>query len=86
MMANGQPVSFSACLIRNFIRVADMLPGVYLIGILSVLFTKRYMRIGDLAANTVVVKTKNIEEGIQSIDRAVSLSKSLSLLQKKKRS
>ncbi len=82
MMANGQPVSFSACLIRNFIRVADMLPGVYLIGILSVLFTRRYMRIGDLAANTVVVKTKNIEEGIQSISRAVSLSGELKLTPK----
>lgn len=74
MMANGEPVSFSACLIRNFIRFADMLPGVYLIGMLSVLFTKRYMRIGDLAANTIVVKTKKIEEGIRSVGGAINLS------------
>jgi len=74
MMANGEPVSFSACLIRNFIRIADMLPGLYLVGILSVLFTKRYMRIGDLAANTVVVKTKNVKKGLENIGRAVSFS------------
>ncbi|HAA25264.1 MAG TPA: RDD family protein [Ruminiclostridium sp.] len=82
MMANGEPVSFSACLIRNFIRIADMLPGVYLIGICSVLFTKRFMRIGDLAANTVVVKIKKMEEGIESIDGAISLSRKHNLTTK----
>ncbi len=59
MMANGEPLSFIASLIRNFIRLADMLPGIYGIGIFSAVFSKRYMRVGDLAANTVVVKNKN---------------------------
>ncbi len=69
MMANGEPVSLTASFIRNFIRLADMLPGFYGIAILSVFFTKQYMRIGDLAANTVVVKlkkeTKRFENPVQ---------------------
>lgn len=58
IMANGEPVSFTACLIRNFIRIADMLPGMYGIGIVSVILSKRFMRIGDFAANTIVVKDR----------------------------
>jgi uncharacterized RDD family membrane protein YckC len=58
MMANGEPLSVTASLIRNLIRIGDMLPGIYAVGIFSVVFTQRFMRIGDLAANTVVVKKK----------------------------
>lgn len=58
-MANGEPISFTATLIRNLIRIGDMLPGIYGVGILSVFLSQRFMRIGDLAANTVVVKVKN---------------------------
>lgn len=56
MMANGEPLTFTTSLIRNFIRIGDMLPGIYAVGIFSVIFNHRYMRVGDLAANTVVVK------------------------------
>lgn len=59
IMANGEPISFTATLIRNLIRIGDMLPGIYGVGILSVFLSQRFMRIGDLAANTVVVKVKN---------------------------
>jgi len=58
IMANGEPVSFSACLIRNFIRIADMLPGMYGVGIASVVSSKRFMRVGDYAANTIVIKDR----------------------------
>ena len=36
IMANGEPISFTATLIRNLIRIGDMLPGIYGVGILSV--------------------------------------------------
>lgn len=58
MMANGEPLTFTAALVRNLLRIGDMLPGIYGVGILSVFLNKRYMRVGDLAANTVVVKDK----------------------------
>lgn len=63
IMANGEPLSFTASLIRNLIRLVDMLPGIYGVGILSVFFSNRYMRIGDYAANTIVVKDKKAAEG-----------------------
>jgi len=56
MMANGEPVSTTAALIRNLLRMGDMLPGIYAVGIISVVLNRKFMRIGDLAANTVVVK------------------------------
>src|SRR5262249_50803638 len=42
-------------IIRNLLRIVDQLPGVYAIGILSVLLTRRQQRLGDLAAGTLVV-------------------------------
>lgn len=59
IMANGEPLSFTAALIRNLLRIGDMLPGIYGVGIISLVLNNRYMRVGDLAANTVVIKDKN---------------------------
>ncbi len=55
--ADGTPVGWSGSVVRNIIRPVDALPGVYTIGLLSVLFTANMQRLGDLAANTVVVFT-----------------------------
>ncbi|MEM6514052.1 MAG: RDD family protein [Pseudomonadota bacterium] len=55
--ADGTPVGWSGSVVRNLIRPVDALPGVYTIGLLSVLFTANLQRLGDLAANTVVVFT-----------------------------
>ena len=51
----GAPVGFLASALRNVLRIVDALPGFYLVGILSVLFTKNNQRLGDLAAGTIVV-------------------------------
>ena len=67
IMANGEPVSFTAALVRNLLRIGDMLPGIYGVGIFSVVLNKRYMRVGDLAANTVVIKVKNRKTDFSSI-------------------
>jgi uncharacterized RDD family membrane protein YckC len=52
---SGRPVSVFEALLRNIIRIADQLPGIYAIGIVSVFVTERSQRLGDLAAGTVVV-------------------------------
>jgi len=52
---SGRPVSAYSAIIRNVLRIVDQLPGVYAVGILSVLVTGRQQRLGDLAAGTVVV-------------------------------
>jgi uncharacterized RDD family membrane protein YckC len=53
----GEPVTFFESFLRNLLRVVDMLPSLYLVGAVFLIFTKQYKRIGDFAANTIVVKT-----------------------------
>ena len=60
----GFPVDFRAVLIRNLVRLADMLPLLYGIGVLFVWFHPQYKRLGDLAAGTLVIRERE-EEPIQ---------------------
>jgi uncharacterized RDD family membrane protein YckC len=68
MSMTGGPVTLAQAVMRNFLRVVDFMPGLYLTGIVCMLFTKRFQRLGDLVANTVVtyadpppVITPNVE-------------------------
>jgi uncharacterized RDD family membrane protein YckC len=54
--ADGLPVSFGASLVRNLLRSVDVLPTSYLVGLVSMLVTPRCQRLGDLAADTVVIR------------------------------
>jgi uncharacterized RDD family membrane protein YckC len=54
VLADGQPITFVPSSIRNLIRPIDFLPSGYLIGIATILVTKRNQRLGDLAAGTIV--------------------------------
>ena len=42
-------------LVRNLLRMVDSLPGLYAVGCVSVAATRHAVRIGDLAAGTVLV-------------------------------
>jgi uncharacterized RDD family membrane protein YckC len=53
---NGYPLRAGDAVIRNLIRVIDFLPGLYLFGLLSMLFNSRAKRLGDFAAGTIVVR------------------------------
>lgn len=53
---SGAPLTFSQSVVRNLLRFADMMPlFTYGVGILTALLTKRFQRLGDLAADTVVI-------------------------------
>lgn len=53
---SGAPISWGQAFIRNMLRFADGMPLFsYGFGLLSTLMTKRFQRLGDLLANTVVV-------------------------------
>jgi uncharacterized RDD family membrane protein YckC len=54
--ANGLRLHFSQVVIRNLLRAVDMLPALYLVGGVATVVTKRAQRLGDLAANTIVVR------------------------------
>jgi uncharacterized RDD family membrane protein YckC len=52
---DGHSLGIGAVLARNVLRLVDVLPGFYLIGGLSVLFTTNSQRVGDRWAGTTVV-------------------------------
>lgn len=52
---DGTPVGWAASLTRNLLRVVDLLPFGYSLGILSCLAHPAFKRLGDLAAGTLVV-------------------------------
>jgi uncharacterized RDD family membrane protein YckC len=54
MSVTGGPVTLAQAVMRNFLRVVDFMPALYLTGIICMLFTRRFQRLGDLVANTVV--------------------------------
>jgi uncharacterized RDD family membrane protein YckC len=60
---NGSPVTWESSILRNFLRVVDLLPGTYLFGLIAALTTKRFQRIGDLVAGTVVVHRESLSNG-----------------------
>ncbi|HFC93707.1 MAG TPA: RDD family protein [Leucothrix mucor] len=52
---NGSPVTPAASMIRNLLRFVDFLPLFYGFGLASMLLNKRFQRLGDLVAGTVVL-------------------------------
>ena len=53
----GYSVTFGTSAVRNLIRVIDMQPlFFYLVGMISVLATRRGRRLGDIVAGTIVVR------------------------------
>jgi len=51
----GQGITFADSLVRNLVRIADILPGFYGVGALAVLTSQRNKRLGDHVAGTLVV-------------------------------
>jgi uncharacterized RDD family membrane protein YckC len=54
----GEPVGFLASAVRNLLRLVDSLPGIYAVGAVCILFSRRNQRLGDLAAGTLVVRER----------------------------
>ncbi len=53
--AEGLRLRPSQIVIRNLLRVVDLLPAFYAVGGLCCLFSPKYQRLGDIAANSVVI-------------------------------
>ncbi len=62
MDVQGLRLQFHQVLLRNLLRFVDMLPGLYLVGGLACLVSRRAQRLGDFAANTVVVHSAKYTE------------------------
>ena len=60
--AHGLQLRFAQIVLRDLIRAVDMLPLTYLIGGASALLTRDGQRLGDLAANTIVIREREHDE------------------------
>jgi uncharacterized RDD family membrane protein YckC len=52
---DGAPVDVAAALTRNLLRAADFLPMLYFGGLVAMLCSSRFQRLGDQVAGTIVV-------------------------------
>jgi uncharacterized RDD family membrane protein YckC len=62
---DGDSIGFLAAFLRNLLRVIDFLPAVFIVGAASILLTRTNQRIGDITANTIVIR-----ERLPHVDRA----------------
>ena len=62
MDEQGLRLQFSQIVVRNLLRFVDSLPALYLVGGLVCLFNRRAQRLGDFAANTIVIWSPLISE------------------------
>jgi len=62
MDSQGLRLQFSQIVVRNLLRVVDSLPLLYLVGGVTCLLSPYSQRLGDIAANTIVVRNPEIFE------------------------
>ena len=64
IQTSGRQISFFEAMIRNLLRLVDILPSFYLVGVIAMACNRRHQRLGDLAAGTLVVHERPAEEPI----------------------
>lgn len=69
MDEDGLRLQFSQVVVRNLLRVADALPILYLLGGVACLLSRKAQRLGDFAANTVVVHHPRVS--LPDIDQVI---------------
>lgn len=67
----GGPPSAGAIVIRNCFRLIDSLPMFYVVGLVTTFITEQRIRIGDMAAGTLLVM--NDTAAAKSLDRLAAL-------------
>src|SRR5882724_9893902 len=60
--AEGMRLQFNQIVTRNLLRLVDFLPLAYLVGGVSCWMSRNCQRLGDIAANTIVVRIPEIAE------------------------
>lgn len=68
----GYPMDFGSSLIRNLVRIGEMLAGFYVLGAVSALLSDQNKRLGDYAAGTIVVRDSPVQPPAGLLDRAPS--------------
>jgi len=59
VQSNGSPAGFTDIAIRNLVRIVDFLPVAYGLGLVVMFSNRRARRLGDFAANTLVIRQRD---------------------------
>jgi uncharacterized RDD family membrane protein YckC len=54
----GSVIGWRQSLLRNLLRMVDSLPAGYLVGVVAMLISPRVQRLGDLVADTIVIRER----------------------------
>ncbi len=57
---DGTPITASEAVIRNLVRIIDLLPSAYGVGVVTMFISANSRRVGDLAAGTLVVHDREV--------------------------
>ena len=52
-------------MVRNIVRLVDFI-GIYLVGLIIILFDKKNQRLGDLCAKAYVIQSTNIDKDLKA--------------------
>lgn len=55
-------LEFSQVVVRNLLRFVDALPSLYLVGGIACALSRRFQRLGDLTAGTIVVRIQEVAQ------------------------
>lgn len=55
---DGTPVGVAAIALRTLMRLVDFLPAAYAIGAIAIVTSGRNQRVGDMVANTIVIRDR----------------------------
>lgn len=69
MSENGAPVTIGQILVRNLMRLLEMMPPLWALNLLA-LFTRNKQRLGDIFARTVVVRKADAQQASATSDAA----------------
>ena len=58
---SGRAVSFVESLARNLVRAVDYLPSFYAVGVVAMFLNRQHQRLGDMAAGSIVVRSREID-------------------------
>src|SRR5271154_1906410 len=61
---SGRQITFFEAMTRNLLRIIDLVPSFYLVGVITMVCNRQHKRLGDLAAGTLVIHERATEEPI----------------------
>ena len=73
------PVTLGTSMVRNLLRTVDFLPLFYLTGLIAMVSNRRFQRLGDMAAGTLVISVRESAKAA-AIENIVPLAPAITLL------